>query len=341
MTHDLISMLCLALLLEGCSLDVENSQPSSSIANAPPPGMVLIPGGEFNMGSTHKLARPDEKPVHKVRVDAFYIDETEVTNAQFREFVETTHYVTTAEKPPAMAEIMSQLPPGTPPPKIEDLKPGALVFKPPTEAGAYWWEWVEGANWQHPAGPDSNIEGKDDYPVVQISWFDAEAYANWAGKRLATEAEWEFAARGGLENKTYAWGDQDPLAHESHANIWDGQFPVKDLGKDGFKGASPVKSFAANAYGLYDMTGNVWEWVHDWYRADAYTHDAINSITINPQGPLDSFDPEEPYIAKRAQRGGSFLCAVNYCASYRPSARMKASPDTGLAHTGFRCVKSL
>jgi len=341
MNHDLIPIICLVLLLEGCSLGLENSPPSSSISGDNPSGMILIPGGEFNMGSSHKEAKPDEKPVHRVRVDAFYIDETEVTNAQFREFVEATHYVTTAERPPSLSDIMSQLPPGTPSPNADVLQPGALVFMPPTVDGDYWWQWVTGANWRHPEGPDSSIEGKDHYPVVQVSWFDAVAYATWSGKRLPTEAEWEFAARGGLENKIYAWGDQAPLPHESRANIWDGQFPVKDLGQDGFKGTSPVKSFLANGYGLYDMTGNVWEWVNDWYRVDAHTHDAVNGIVINPQGPLDSFDPEEPYIAKRTQRGGSFLCAVNYCASYRPSARMKASPDTGLVHTGFRCVRSL
>ena len=306
-----------------------------------PPGMVLIPGGTFTMGSEAKGARPDERPVHQVKVDPFWMDVTEVTNQEFGRFVEATHYLTTAEKPPRAEDIMAQLPPGSPPPKPESLKPGALVFVEPKSQEDYWWVWVEGASWQHPQGPQSTIVGMEDYPVVQVSWDDAVAYATWAGKRLPTEAEWEFAARGGLKGKMYAWGNEPPTPKQPKANIWQGQFPLKDLATDGFHGASKVKSFKPNGYGLYDMTGNVWEWVQDWYRYDAYSKDAANKLTVNPTGPNDSYDPEEPYAKKRSQRGGSFLCDDDFCASFRPSARMKTSPDTGLVHSGFRCVKSI
>jgi formylglycine-generating enzyme required for sulfatase activity len=307
--------------------------------SASQPGMILIPGGTFSMGSEAKGARPDERPVHQVKVDPFWMDETEVTNKEFRRFVESTHYVTTAEKAPQAEDILAQLPPGSPPPNPDLLKPGSLVFVQPKTPQEYWWIWVVGANWQHPHGPHSSIAGMDDYPVVQVSWDDAVAYATWAGKRLPTEAEWEFASRGGLKGKMYAWGNETPTDGKPRANIWQGQFPEKDLGTDGYRGISKVKSFKPNGYGLYDMTGNVWEWVQDWYRFDTYSKDALNKLTINPEGPSDSYDPEEPYAKKRGQRGGSFLCDDQFCASFRPSARMKTSPDTGLAHSGFRCVK--
>jgi formylglycine-generating enzyme required for sulfatase activity len=221
------------------------------------------------------------------------------------------------------------------------MKPGSLVFTAPKAPGEYWWKWVDGANWRHPQGPLSTVEGLDNHPVVQVSWDDALAYAQWAGKRLPTEAEWEFAAKGGIKGKTYIWGNEDPYQGKPKANIYQGNFPIKDEVTDGYAGTAPVKSFSANPYGLYDMTGNVWEWVQDWYRYDAYAGLTKDKLSMNPQGPSESLDPEEPYIKKRSQRGGSFLCDKSYCASYRPSARMKASPDTGLVHTGFRCVKSL
>lgn len=305
-----------------------------------PPDMIHIPGGEFLMGSEEKAARTDERPQHKVKVSPFWLDATEVTNAEFQQFVEATHYVTTAEKTPTQEEILAQLPPGTPPPPPETLVPGALVFDTPKQPGQYWWKWVAGANWRHPEGPSSTIIGKESYPVVQVSWFDAVAYAQWAGKRLPTEAEWEFAARGGLKGKTYAWGNENPYQGKSKANIWQGEFPTENTDKDGYRRASPVKSFAPNGYGLYDMTGNVWEWVSDWYRSDAYQAFAHISLAENPEGPPDSWDPEEPYAKKRTQRGGSFLCDKSFCQSYRVSARMKSSPDTGLLHSGFRCAKS-
>lgn len=324
------------------SLGMEVNAQTKALPQALPPGMVLIPGGEFMMGSDAEDARPDEKPSHKVKVSPFLMDATEVTNAEFRAFVNATGYVTTAEKTPSKEEIMAQLPPGSPAPPDELFTPGSLVFVTPGNPAEYWWKWTPGANWKHPHGPDSSIDGKDDYPVVQVSWLDAEAYAQWAGKRLPTEAEWEFAARGGLKGKIYAWGDKDPYQGAAPANIWQGQFPRQDTGADGFKGASPIKRFKPNGYGLFDMTGNVWEWIADWYRHDAYAQlTAGKRPIIDPKGPIDSFDPEEPYSKKRVQRGGSFLCDQSFCRSYRVSARMKSSPDTGLEHTGFRCVKSL
>lgn len=335
-----ISLGLLTLCQLGLGVDVY-AQPKVP-PQAPPPGMVLIRGGEFVMGSNAEDARPDEKPAHKVKVSSFYMDATEVTNAEFRAFVNATGYVTTAEKTPSKEDIMAQLPPGSPPPPDELFTPGSLVFVTPENPAEYWWKWTPGANWKHPHGPNSSIDGKDDYPVVQVSWLDAEAYARWAGKRLPTEAEWEFAARGGLKGKIYAWGDKDPYEGTAQANIWQGPFPRQDTGADGFKGAGPVKRFKPNGYGLFDMTGNVWEWVADWYRHDAYAQlTASKGPVSDPQGPIDSFDPEEPYSKKRVQRGGSFLCDRSFCRSYRVSARMKSSPDTGLEHTGFRCVKPL
>ena len=235
-----------------------------------PEGMIWIPGGEFTMGTDDKIGWQDEKPAHRVRVDGFWMDQTDVTNAQFAFFVEATGYITTAERPVDVAEIMKQSPPGTPPPPPEKLVPGSLVFQPTqgpiTDKRDYsqWWRWTPGANWRHPEGPDSSTQGKEDHPVVQVSWHDAVAYAKWAGKRLPTEAEWEFAARGGLDGKTYSWGDE-PFSDESpQCNCWQGEFPWKNTGSDGYQRTSPVKAFSPNGYGLYDMGGNVWQWCADW-----------------------------------------------------------------------------
>lgn len=309
--------------------------------------MIWIPGGEFTMGSTDALAREDESPVHRVRIDGFWMDETEVTNAQFRAFVEATGYKTVAERPIDWDEMKKQVPPGTPKPPDEELAPGSLVFISPDHRvdlrdWSQWWRWVDGACWKHPEGIGSTIDGRENHPVVHIAYEDALAYCTWAGKRLPTEAEWEFAARGGLDGRVNVWGDEpiDP----SRANTWQGEFPTRNTSMDGHVRTAPVKSFAANCYGLYDMAGNVWEWCSDLYRQDEYARRVagvgIEGVVVNPTGPATSFDPRSPYEPSvHVVRGGSFLCHDSYCASYRPSARMASSPDTGLSHTGFRCVK--
>ncbi|RPI82377.1 MAG: formylglycine-generating enzyme family protein [Planctomycetaceae bacterium] len=314
------------------------------------PGMVWIPGGEFTMGTDSADAWSDEKPAHQVAVDGFWMDEHEVTNAQFREFVDATGYVTTAEKAPDLDEIMSQVAPGTPPPDPQDLVPGSLVFTPPEHSVklddfTQWWRWTPGTNWRRPEGPDSSIEGRDDHPVVQVSWDDARAYAEWAGKRLPTEAEWERAARGGLERQPYVWGNEPPAEQSSaeqpfRANLWQGTFPNQNTATDGFERTAPVKSFAPNGYGLYDMAGNVWEWCSDWYQRDLYASRPRDRVTRNPKGPGASSDAARPFTPQRSQKGGSFLCNDSYCSRYRPSARHGSSPDTGMSHVGFRCAKS-
>lgn len=306
-------------------------------------GMVKVPGGDFLMGAADKDGRPDEYPQHAVHVDGFWMDATEVTNAMFTQFVKATGYVTTAERTPDWEALKKQLPPGTPKPADSLLVAASLVFTPPAHPVqlndvAQWWQWVKGANWKHPQGPGSSIKGKENLPVVQVSWDDAMAYAKWAGKRLPTEAEWEWAARAGLTNQPYTWGSEPVEKGQPKANIWQGHFPDRNTVADGYARVAPVKSFAANAYGLYDMAGNVWEWCSDWYRSDYYAQTSAKKL-INPAGPAASYDPEEPTVPKRVVRGGSFLCHASYCASYRVSARMKTSPDTGLEHTGFRCVK--
>ncbi|SEB16671.1 formylglycine-generating enzyme family protein [Paraburkholderia sartisoli] len=315
-----------------------------------PLGMALIPGGQFLMGSDAKMAQANERPAHSVRVHAFWMDRHHVTNAEFRKFVEATHYVTTAEKKPDWETLKPQLPPDTPRPPDSALVAGAMVFvgtnQPvPLEDYSRWWRYVPGANWRHPTGPDSTIEGKDDHPVVQVSYEDAEAYAKWAGKRLPTEAEWEFAARGGLDQATYAWGNQFSPDGKQMANVWQGQqpqaFPVVNPKAGGALGTSPVGSFPANGYGLSDMTGNAWQWVADWYRADQFRREASTGAVIdNPKGPTVSWDPADPGVPvdapKRVTRGGSFLCNEAYCLSYRPSARRGTDPYNSMSHLGFR-----
>jgi formylglycine-generating enzyme required for sulfatase activity len=309
---------------------------------AAPEGMLWIAGGEFTMGSDDPEATSHEHPAHRVRVDGFWMDETDITNAQFRAFVEATGYVTTAEKAPTVEDILRYARPGTPPPDKKDLVPGSLVFTPPDHPVDLrdvreWWKWTPGADWRHPQGPGSSIETLDDHPVVHVSWFDAEAYAKWAGKRLPTEAEWEFAARGGLEGKKYVWGDEPFDEDHPQCNNFQGHFPDHNTLKDSYARTSPVKAFPPNGYGLHDMAGNVWQWTADWYLPDTYSRRAGRSLPINPPGPKQSFDPRER-PPERTQRGGSFLCCVGYCFNYRPSARMGCTPDTGMSHVGFRCV---
>ena len=300
-------------------------------------GMVWIPGGTFWMGADD--GQPDEKPVHEITVDGFWMDKTEVSNEQFEKFIQATSYITVAERKPDAKDF-----PGVPP---ENLVPGSIVFSPPAEEipadelkdpamHFRWWKYVPGANWRHPEGPDSDIKGRENHPVVHVCWDDAAAYCRWAGKRLPTEAEWEFASRGGLDRKPFVWGTEKNPGGKWNANIWQGKFPNENTLEDGFKTTAPVATFPPNGYGLFDMAGNVWEWCADWYRPDYYE----NSPKKNPPGPNDSLDPNEPGQVKRVSRGGSFLCSDVYCTGYRPSARMKSTPDTGLSHTGFRCVKN-
>lgn len=309
-----------------------------------PSGMVWIPGGEFSMGTDDPQWRADERPAHSVKVDGFWMDATPVTNRQFQEFVAATGYVTTAEKPPTLEEIMAQVPPGTPQPSPDMLVAASLVFKPspgpvPLSNHHRWWDWVPGADWRHPLGPKSSIEGKEDHPVVQVSWFDAVAYAEWAGKRLPTEAEWEFAAIGGRQKKPlYVWGDEEFSEEKPQCNIWQGDFPYKSNKPGGAFGTTAVKTYPQNPYGLYDMAGNVWQWCHDYFNISYYADEAKKGLSINPEGPATSFDPQEPYAKKRVHRGGSFLCHDSYCKGYRITARMKTCPDTSLNHLGFRCV---
>jgi sulfatase modifying factor 1 len=308
-------------------------------------GTVWIPEGTFLMGTNDKESFPNERPAHLVQVQGFWMDEHDVTNAEFSKFVAATGYVTTAERKIDWEDLKKELPPGTPKPDDSALAAGALVFTPtpgpvPLNDLSAWWRWVHGANWRHPEGPESSILGKENHPVVQVSWHDAVAYAQWAGKRLPTEAEWEFAARGGLESKRYVWGDEFKPGGRHMANTWQGLFPVTNTAEDGFVGTSPVGSFPANGYGLYDMAGNVWQWCSDWYRVDANIEAASKNVCRDPRGPTESYDPGDPYAPKRVVKGGSFLCNPSYCESYRPSARRGTPPDTGSSHTGFRCVIS-
>jgi formylglycine-generating enzyme required for sulfatase activity len=318
-----------------------------------PRGMVWVPGGEFLMGSDHELAQKNEHPAHKVRVNGFWMDRTHVTNAQFADFVQATNYVTTAQRKPDWETLKVQLAPGTPRPPDSALVPGAMVFigtERPVGLDDYsrWWAYVPGADWRHPQGPGSSIEGKQDHPVVQVSYVDALAYAQWAGKRLPTEAEWEFAARGGLEQATYAWGDEFQPEGRTMLNFWDvrqQRFPVVSAQAGGAAGTSPVGTFPANGYGLADMTGNAWQWVADWYGAAYFAAQAKRGKPIvDPQGPPSSHDPDDRGVPaeapKRVTRGGSFLCNVDYCLSYRPSARRGTDPYNPMSHIGFRLVMS-
>jgi formylglycine-generating enzyme required for sulfatase activity len=310
---------------------------TSPAAKAGPPGMVWIPGGTFHRGGDKPQHR-DALPIHLVSVDGFWMDATAVTNEEFARFVDATHYVTVAERVPQAKDF-----PGAPP---ENLVAGSVVFSPPNgpvplDNHLQWWRYVKGANWRHPDGPDSDLRGREKHPVVQVAWDDAVAYADWARKRLPTEAEFEFAARGGLERNLYPWGDELKPGGKWMANIWQGHFPYENTAEDGYRATAPVGSFPANAYGLYDMAGNVWEWCSDWYRHDYYAKLAGGNLPVkNPRGPDKSFDPAEPGVAKRVMRGGSYLCTDQYCTAYEVGARGKGAPDTGTNHLGFRCVKS-
>lgn len=329
------------------AVPLKSDSTATSLRNATPnlKGMVLIKGGEFEMGSHNEEGRADEYPLHKVQLNDFYIDQTEVTNAQFAAFVKATGYVTTAEREIDWEELKKQLPAGTPKPSEADMQPASLTFTPPKKPvplnnGAQWWSWTKGANWKQPQGPSSDLKGKENFPVVQVSWDDANAYAKWAGKRLPTEAEWEYAARGGLKKNDFPWGNESIEKGSPKANTWQGNFPNLNTNWDNFAGLAKVRSFKPNGYGLYDMAGNVWEWVLDWYTPNYY-ETLAGKTTNNPLGPAQGYDPQEPAVQKKVVRGGSFMCNASYCKGYRVSSRMKSSPDTGLENTGFRCVISL
>ncbi len=320
-----------------------------NLATAPataPEGMVWIPGGEFSMGTDLSCesicglpgTTVDAQPIHRVYVDGFWMDDTEVTNEQFAQFVEATGYVTVAEQKPTQAEF-----PNAPP---ENLIAGSTVFTPtespvPLDNYFHWWSYVSGADWRHPTGPGSNLEDREKFPVVQIAYEDAVAYAQWAGKRLPTEAEWEFASRGGIAGDVYTWGRELKLDGKFQANIYQGEFPLKngDTGEDGFRGIAPVAQYRPNPFGLYDMAGNVWEWTSDWYRPDYYhfLHQQ-GGVSRNPPGPDVPFDPAEPTEKKRVHRGGSFLCTDKYCTRYIVGTRGKGEVRTASNHVGFRCV---
>ena len=313
-----------------------------------PEGMVWVAGATFLQGavSQDKMAMAHEKPAIEVTVDGFFMDVTEVTNAQFSKFVKETGYITTSERAIDWEEMKKQVPAGTPKPHDSILQPGSLTFKKTKSSVSnlfdfsQWWKWTIGADWKHPNGPDSTIEGKENYPVVQVSFEDALAYCEWSGRRLPTEAEWELAARAGNYGTTYFWGDDGSQLKEQ-ANTWEGEFPVTNTKMDGYELRAPVKSYPANAYGLYDMAGNVWEWTSDWYNTDYYKEEtAMSTDRKNPQGASMPYTENNPYVKERIIKGGSFLCSASYCASYRVSAKMGSSMDSALEHTGFRTVVS-
>lgn len=328
---------------------------SAGAAEIPPApaGMAWIPGGSFAMGTDDPNSFPNEGPAHQVTVHGYWMDVHPVTNAEFAKFVAATGYVTVAEKPVDWEELKKQVPPGTPKPPDDTLRPGALVFTPPNHPVplnnmAGWWTWIIGADWKHPEGPGSTLANRDNHPVVQIAWEDATAYAKWAGKRLPTEAEWEFAAHGGGHSR-YWWGTEITPGGKYMANTFQGDFPNNNTVADGFAGTSPVDAFPANGYGLRDMAGNVWNWCADIYRADTFAQRAgKQELCGDPTGPNLALaerpmrgDPSPaavPGQVRHVVKGGSFLCHISYCESYRPTARRGVPPDTGSAHTGFRCV---
>ncbi len=356
----IVTWLTIAAAVAGVAIRRVRSPDHAAPPSPAPDGMVWIPGGEFTMGSLDPRGCPcggnepfDEgRPLHRVEVDGFWMEATEVTNAQFEQFVGATGWVTAAERAPTREEFPSA--------PEASLVAGALVFAPTAEPVALddvrqWWRHVPGASWRHPTGPDSDLVGRERHPVVQVAYADAEAYAAWAGKRLPTEAEWEFAARGGLAGKAYPWGDELTPAGHWPLNIFQGDFPIagRDTGADGFVGLAPVAQFAPNGYGLHDVAGNVWEWCSDWYRPDYYASLVVQvatpsatqpgttiGVARNPRGPASSFDPLEPGAQKRVLRGGSFLCTDQYCTRYRVGARGKGEVHTASNHVGFRCVKS-
>jgi formylglycine-generating enzyme required for sulfatase activity len=328
-------ILYILIVLLGCK-NYKDTQPNIK-------GMIEIPKGILHMGGDNDQADENEFPKHHVEISSFFLDETEVTNSQFMEFVQATGYKTVAERPVNWEEMKKQLPEGTLKPHDSILQPGALVFtstkgEVPLNNPSLWWRWTKGANWRHPQGPSSSIDNILDHPVVQIAWEDADAYCKWRGKRLPTEAEWEWAARGGKEDNIYPWGNETIENSFQKANFYQGLFPVINQKLDGYERTAPVKTYPKNGYNLYDMAGNVWEWCHDWYSVEYYS--TSKASEKNNRGPLQSYNPSMPFQKERVIRGGSFLCSESYCSGYRNSRRMGSTPDTGLDHTGCRCAKS-
>lgn len=362
----LVSLILFCSSCEKSKNDLEQNEILSCCENIPSriatnanilkDNMVWIPDGEFTMGAEvadfmnnwpfSARSRVDERPLHRVKLDGFWMSRTPVTNQEFKNFVDSTGYITTAEKPIKLEDIMKGLPPGTPPPEKQSLEPSSMVFTSPERTIQInnvlsWWRWQKDANWRQPEGPGSSIENRMDHPVVQISYYDALAYADWKEMSLPTEAQWEYAARGGREQQMFTWGNTPIDNTNPQINIWQGSFPYNNTLNDGYEATSPVTAFPPNDYGLYDMSGNVWEWVADWYHNREYSMRLSLGTVENPIGPKTSYDPDEPYLAKRVIRGGSFLCNDSYCSGYRPGARMKTSPDSSANHTGFRVVKNV
>lgn len=334
-------LVLMTLLIISC----KNQTSKSKSKPQAPEGMVWVPSKTFMKGAkaNDKYAMPREKPAHKVRVDGFFIDITEVTNKAFKAFVDETGYKTVAERPIEWKELQKELPPDTPKPADSLLQPGSLIFN--KDAGNVnnlnnyhqWWTWKIGADWQHPEGPGSDIKGKDNYPVVHIAYEDALAYCKWANRRLPTEAEWEAAALGQNENSIYTWGNDNSVLND-HANTWQGEFPVKNLVEDGFFSAAPVKSYPPNSMGVYDMMGNVWELTSDLFNVDYYKNLDTSQVIENPKGAKEHYNPSNPFEVQHVIKGGSFLCHDSYCASFRISARMGSGLTSSTDHTGFRTV---
>ena len=346
---DTIFKLCVLIAFSlAFSCKKENKEPEPNKMIATPEGMVWVKAKTFLQGAkpNDAYAMPKESPAHSVSVDGFFMDITEVTNKQFRLFIEATGYVTVAERPVDWEVMKNDLPPDTPKPHDSILQPGSLIFNKNVNAVvnmqnySQWWTWKVGANWKQPTGPDSTIDGMDDYPVVHVAYEDALAYCKWANRRLPTEAEWEAAAQGTYTDAIFTWGN-DPDLLDEKANTWQGIFPVKNESIDGFEYIAPVKSFEPNSIGLYDMTGNVWEMTSDYYNVNYYKILEGNTILVNPKGAAKAYNPMNPYAQERVIKGGSFLCHASYCASYRISAKMSISEDSGSDHTGFRTVATV
>jgi len=340
-------IMLLFLTVSSCKNEKENisseSKPISKIKA--PDGMIWVDRNTFLQGAkdSDNYAMPREKPAHMVTVDGFYIDVTEVTNKQFKAFVDASNYMTIAEREIDWEEMKKELPPNTPKPHDSILQPGSLIFNKDVNAVVnmenygQWWTWKTGADWKHPYGPESTIEGKDDYPVVHVAYQDAIAYCKWANRRLPTEAEWESAAQGKNSNTIFTWGN-DAAKLDANANTWQGVFPTNNESQDGFEFISPVKSYPPNSIGLYDMAGNVWEITSDFFSVKYYNELDTSKPIVNPKGPNKHFNPNNPYQVEHVMKGGSFLCHASYCASYRISAKMGVSVDSGSDHMGFRTV---